>query len=262
MQKLHELHPIWHAVSWVVLYVLLVNVGDALSAQLGQPGAATAPLLVALSAILVLYVRRNGWLHHYGLRRPRRHDFDKTLLYIPLVIIAVLQYAKGLRDDLDLTAVVLIIVLMVSVGFIEERVFRGFLFRAILRRSTLIRAAVISGVTFGIGHVVNLARGYTGAEQAIQVGFAVVLGMVLALLFAITGTIVPLIAFHALFNITGSLTLTDTGSELGLLAITLAISVGYASYLAAMLRRHGPASEVSDAALPASLLRVPGRAGA
>ena len=191
MKKLRDVSPIWHAVVWIVAYVLLVNLGDWGSELIGEPNAATAPLLVVLSIVLLLYVKRNGWSRYYGLRPLRRDQFGGTLLYLPLVVIAVLQYTKGYRDDLDLTAVLLIIILMVCVGFIEELVFRGFLFRGILRKSTLTRAVVISGVTFGIGHIVNLARGYTGVEQIVQIGMAVVLGVVLALLFAVSGTILP-----------------------------------------------------------------------
>lgn len=198
MKRFNEVRPIWHAVVWIVAYVVLVPIGDALSELVGEPNSVTAPLLAVLSLVLLLYVRRNGWLGYYGLRSFRKADFTKTLLYIPLLAIAMMQYAKGLRAGLDVTAVLLIIALMVCVGFIEELVFRGFLFRAILEKRSLTGAVVISGITFGLGHVVNLARGYTGVEQLIQIGSAIVLGIVLALLFAVTGTIVPLIIFHAL----------------------------------------------------------------
>ncbi|BEH01469.1 CPBP family intramembrane metalloprotease [Brooklawnia propionicigenes] len=244
MKKLNEVSPIWHAVVWIVAYVLLVPVGDRLSELVGEPNSVTAPLLVVLAIVLIVYVSRNGWLRYYGVRSFRSGDFTKTLLYLPLLAIVLLQYAKGWREGLDLTAVLLIVALMVCVGFIEELVFRGFLFRAILTKSTLTRAIVISGVTFGIGHIVNLARGYTGVEQIIQIGFGVVLGIVLALLFAVTGTIVPLIIFHTLLNISGNVTAPDAGFDVIMLAITILISVGYAVYLVTVLRRKGPAPEM------------------
>jgi uncharacterized protein len=240
--------PVWHAIGWIGMYVALVGIGDWLSGLVGVPNSVTTVLLVALSALLILYLRRDGWLSYHGVRPFRRSDLDGTLRYIPLVLIAVMQYTKGLRDDLDLTAVLLIFALMICVGFLEELIFRGMLFRGIQRSSNLTRAVVISGVTFGIGHVVNLARGMAPVDQAIQIGFGVVLGIVLALLFAVTGTIVPLIVFHALLNISGNVTVADPASESLMLAATTVLCASYAAYLVTVLRRRGPSPDMSEPA--------------
>lgn len=247
MGRLQAKYPIWHAVAWIGIYIVAVNIGDLLSEVVGAPNSATSVLLVLLSLWLIVALRR-GWLQYYGVRALRRDDFRSTLLYIPLVLIALMQFTKGLRDDLTAMAVLLVIVLMVCVGLLEELIFRGMLFRGIQRTSTLARAIVISGITFGIGHVVNLARGMPLLEQLIQIGFGVVLGIVLALLFAVTGTIVPLIVFHAVLNISGNLTVGDAGTELVMLAATTLLCAGYPVYLVAVLRRRGPAPEMAQPA--------------
>lgn len=250
MKTLNKKSPIWHALIWIVAYIVLVGIGDWSSELIGEPNSATAGLLVLLSIGLIVYVTRNGWLNFYGLGPLRRSSFTGTWLYIPLVVIIALQFFKGFRDDLDVTALVLIVVLMICVGFIEELLFRGFLFKGILSKGTLTRAVVISGVTFGIGHIVNLARGYTGTEQLLQIAFAIVIGIVLALLFAVTGTIIPLIIFHALFNISGSVTAPSNEFDLIMLVATVVISGGYAAYLVGRLRRHGADQDVRDTTLP------------
>ncbi|WP_205676850.1 CPBP family intramembrane glutamic endopeptidase [Arthrobacter crystallopoietes] len=109
------------------------------------------------------------------LDRPlRRTDSKGTLLCLPLLFIA----------------------LIMCVGVLEELLFRGFLFRG-----TLARAVVVTGVTFAIGHAVNAARGYrTGRPGRL----GLVLGIVLALLFATIGTHWPLVAFHAVPNTSGT----------------------------------------------------------
>lgn len=84
----------------------------------------------------------------------------------------------------------------------------------------------------------------TPVEQAIQIGFGVVLGIVLVLLFAVTGTIVPLIAFHTLLNIYGNLTRADPAWESLVLAATTVICAGYAAYLVSVLRRRGPSPDM------------------
>jgi membrane protease YdiL (CAAX protease family) len=103
------------------------------------------------------------------------------------------------------------------------------------------RAIVISGVTFGIGHIVNLARGYTGEQQLLQIVVAVAIGLVLALLVAVTGSIMPGVVFHILINISGDLTTMDLQQELYVSVGVLVICLAYGTYLVRRLRRQGPA---------------------
>lgn len=84
---------------------------------------------------------------------------------------------------------------MIGTGFVEEVLFRGFLFQGIYCKSGANKAIFISGITFGIGHVVNLFRGYAAVELAAQIGVAIVIGIVLALLVAVTKNILPGIFF-------------------------------------------------------------------
>lgn len=254
VKKLQATRPIWHAVAWIVIYIILVGVGDAVSAVFGRENLATAFVLVGLSLGLLLYLRVNKWLGYYGIRSPRPVDYRHTLYYVPLLLMAVLQYTKGIDNRLDAVDVALIVVLMLCVGFLEELIFRGFLYRAILERSNLIRAIVISGVTFGIGHIVNLARGYTGAEQLLQIIIAVAIGIVLALLVALTGTIMPGVVFHVLINISGSLTATNLEGEILVSAAILVICVVYSGYLIRQLRQKqfggAPATTTSTSSTP------------
>ncbi len=68
--------------------------------------------------------------------------------------------------------------MMIFVGFLEEIIFRGFLFRGIAK-DNLKEAVIISSVTFGIGHIVNLLNGYDILKNSIQIVFAVAVGFML-----------------------------------------------------------------------------------
>jgi hypothetical protein len=83
-----------------------------------------------------------------------------------------------------------------------------------------------------------LARGYTGTQQILQIG----IGVVLALLFAATGTIGPLVAFRVLLNISGNVTSAATVPEVVMLVLTV-ISAAYAVYLVSILRHQGAGLE-------------------
>ena len=88
---------------------------------------------------------------------------------------------------------------MLCVGFLEELIFRGFLFRAI-EKENLTRAIVISSVTFGIGHIVNLFNGQNLLETVGQIVFAVFVGFALVILFHKGKSLVPCMVFHGIFN--------------------------------------------------------------
>ncbi len=57
----------------------------------------------------------------------------------------------------------------------EEVIFRGFLFKAICKTNVK-QAIIISSVTFGFGHIVNLLNGRDIPETLIQICYAVAIG--------------------------------------------------------------------------------------
>lgn len=237
MRALRERSPIWHALAWIGIYVAAVQIGDVFSVDVFDvENVVTGPLLVVLSVVMITYLRANGWLEHYGIRNLRRSDFTRSFFYLPLVLMALLQIVKGWDGDVDGAEVLLIVVLMVAVGFLEELVFRGLLYRALLTRRSVMAAVLISGVTFGVGHVVNLARGYSATEQILQVLVGIALGIVLALLFAVTGTILPGAVFHVVLNIVANLTAEDADLERYVVMVTIVVCLGYALYLVRRLR--------------------------
>lgn len=235
-----RLLPLWLAIAWIVAYIVVVGAGDTLSLSVGRENSMTAVLVLALCVVLVLYLGATSRLRAYGVRAPLASDLRSTLFYVPLLVMAFLQYIKGLNGELDAVAVILVVLLMVGVGFSEELIFRGFLYRAIAHRSGVRKAVVISGLTFGLGHIVNLARGYTGLDQLLQVVVAIAVGVVLALLVAVTGSIMPGVVFHILFNISGSVTADNRTLEVYVAVAVLVICSAYSTYLVRQLRRTEP----------------------
>jgi len=231
MKKIQETKPIWHAMIWIIAYIILVNVGDMISEVIGVANSATSAILIIFSTAVLLYVNKNNWTRYYGLSWPKKADFQKTWLYIPLAIIAVLQYSKGFNDLLNFRDIAIIIVLMIGVGFIEELLFRGFLYQGILKKGKLANAIIVSGITFGIGHIVNLMRGYSLADQGLQIVIAIALGITLALLVSVTDSIIPGIVFHTLLNISGNVTNSNQTIELYIVIFSLVLCVVYSLYL-------------------------------
>lgn len=73
---------------------------------------------------------------------------------------------------------------MLCVGFLEEVIFRGLLFKAIAK-DNIKPAVVISSVTFGVGHIINLFNGSGMAlvSNLCQIVFAIAVGFLLVTIF-------------------------------------------------------------------------------
>ena len=124
---------------------------------------------------------------------------------------------------------------MLCVGFLEEVIFRGLLFTAIARNN-IKSAVIISSVTFGIGHIINLFNG-SGMElvsNLCQIVFAIAVGFLLVTIFSRGGSLLPCILVHSAINTLGTFAndaeLTMQTQLLHLAALIL-LTVGYTQTL-------------------------------
>ena len=200
LKKLYEKSEIWFAVAWIIAYVVLASIGDNISADLGIEKIVTLPVLIALSAILYFFVRKNDLTEKYGLCKSQL-PAAKMLYYIPLLVLLTANLWFGIALNQSPLETVLYILSMFCVGFLEEMIFRGLLFQAMVKNG--VRAAIIvSSVTFGIGHIVNLING-SGAEllpNLLQVVYAIAIGFAFVMIYCKTKSLMPCILTHSIFN--------------------------------------------------------------
>ena len=209
MLKLLTKNPLSHALAWIGIFVGSVNVLDALSESLGVLNLATSLGLLGLSLLSLLYLSRNNLTKRFGLNGVKNDAYKKMLYFIPLIILGLSQFTGTLNPDLNGYQIALFVLLMANVGFLEELIFRGYLYQAIKAKSGTNRAILISGITFGLGHIVNLMRGMSVDNQIEQIIVAIILGILLAKIVDITNSLLPGILFHIVFNISGSIMLVN-----------------------------------------------------
>lgn len=228
MKKNVENSALRQALLWIALYVAVANVGQALSEAVGVPDSMTSLLLLLLSGFFWMKLKKGVALEQTSFRKITGEDGRRALYFIPLGLMILIQFSQGIEKTLTPLALGIIVLKMISVGFLEEAIFRGLLLDAVAKRSGVNRAVVISGVTFGVGHIVNLAQGYSLSDQLFQILAAVGIGILLALLAIRTGNLVPGILFHILFNISGSMALKGTvQEEMTALLLILVLCAGY-----------------------------------
>ena len=200
MQKLYQKHELWFALSWIAFYVVIISVADALSRTIGIEKIVTLPLLLTMCAVLLLWMKRNNLFQTFGLCKGRVQA-SWVLYYIPLAALISSNLWFGVQWNLPLHETLLYIASMICVGFVEEVIFRGLLFNA-MRKDGLTSAVIVSSLTFGVGHIVNLFNG-SGAQlvsNLCQVGYAAAVGFLFVILFLKTGSLLPCIVTHSAVN--------------------------------------------------------------
>lgn len=200
LKKLYEKSELWFALAWIIAYVVLASTGDNISEDIGISKLVTLPILIALSVILYFFVRKNGLGNKYGLCKSQL-PAAKMLFYIPLIVLLTVNLWYGVRLNQSPLDTLLYVLSMFCVGFLEEMIFRGLLFQA-MARDDVKSAIIVSSITFGIGHIVNLING-SGAEllpNLLQVLYAVAIGFAFVMIYCKTKSLVICIITHSVFN--------------------------------------------------------------
>ena len=176
----------------------------------------------------------------YGLTKPC-HSPKAFLYYIPLLVIVSCNLWFGVQMNLPARETMLYIISMIFVGFLEEMIFRGLLFKA-MEKGGLKSAVIVSSVTFGIGHIVNLFNS-NGAEiipNLCQICSAVLFGFLFVIIFHRSRSLIPCIVTHSVIN---SLSVFSAKPDSSLLDIAVAIllciiAAVYAFILSKTLKNH------------------------
>ncbi|MDE5858884.1 MAG: CPBP family intramembrane metalloprotease [Oscillospiraceae bacterium] len=242
MKKLYEKSEIWFAVIWIIAYVILCSAADSLSESLGVLKSVTAPLCVVLTLILFVWIRKNDLSEKYGLI-PFNGNWKNYLYFIPLLLIMSVNLWNGVTLNFSAVESALRVLSMIGVGFLEEIIFRGFLFKAICK-SNVKRAIIISSVTFGLGHIVNLLNGADFVPTLLQICYAVSLGFLFTIIFYKGKSLLPCIITHSVINSLS--TFGIEGSQTYQMAISAAlcvISVGYTLWILRAERNNGERSK-------------------
>ena len=239
IKKLYEKSEIWFAVVWIIAYTVLASIGDNISVDIGIMKIVTLPILIILSAILFIFVKKNGLSEKYGLCKPEI-PASKMLFYIPLIVLMTENLWRGVTlNDSPLEAL-LRVLSMLCVGFLEEMIFRGFLFNAMVKDGVK-SAIIVSSVTFGLGHIVNLFNG-SGAEllpNIIQVIYAVAIGFAFVMIYYKTKSLLPCIVTHSIMNAANTFNneAADTSRIIIIRCAVIAIIAGgYALYITLMVK--------------------------
>ena len=226
MTKLYQKDPLFFALACICVYVCTFSASESVSARLGAPFLFTVPAGVVLCLVLGGWIRRQGLAKFLGLCR-FRGTAGQYLCFLPLMVPAGCNLWHGVQWNFPPLDTFIYILSMLLAGFLEEVLFRGLLFKAIAK-DNIKSAIVISSVTFGVGHIINLfnGSGMDLVDNLCQIVFAIAVGFLLVTIFYRGGSLLPCIIVHAAIN-TLSTFANDTNltAEMHLLHLVVLIAV-------------------------------------
>lgn len=167
-------------------------------------------------------------IKYYGLVKPE--NSKKFLYFLPLVLIATVNLWNGININNSKNEILFHILTMINVGFIEEVIFRGFLFR-MMEKTNVKSAIFVSAITFGIGHIINLLNGAELIPTLIQVCYATSIGFLVVIIFYKSKSLIPCIITHcivnslSIFNIEGVISIYVTPMILSVVPIVYSIYI-------------------------------------
>lgn len=198
--KLYKKSEVWFAVAFIIAYVIGNSYLIQASENSGIEMIFTIPYNLLLLGIMFAFMRRNHLLQYYGINKVKCH-LGALLYYIPLIVIATVNIWFGVCFKMNWTATIVYFLAMIITGIVEEMLFRGLLFKA-MSKSNIKSAIIVTSITFGIGHIVNLVNGNSAdpVETICQIFYAVAIGFLLAAVLYVGKSLIPCIITHSMLN--------------------------------------------------------------
>jgi len=198
MDKIYKKNEVTFAIICIVIYVAGTSIMESIAESIGVFMLPSMIFHIIFTAVLLVWLKKNDLFERYGLYNPK-YPMYKAWFFIPLIIVACSKIFFGITLKYSISETVFYIVSMVCVGFLEEIIFRGFLFLGMAKNNIRL-AVIVSSITFGIGHIVNLLNGQDTVETLLQIVFAVAVAFSLVALFYKGKSLIPCITFHSLNN--------------------------------------------------------------
>ena len=224
--KNETLHVILLIVIYVVLNSYCIN-------SFGTTSYITTIINTLISAFLIILIKVLDKTKYYGLTKVK--NLKKYLYFLPLLVIGTVNIWNGFNINNSPKEIIFYVLTMVNVGFIEEIIFRGFLFKMI-EKDNLNKAIIISSLTFGIGHIVNLLNGEALIPTLFQICYAVSIGYLFVIIFINSKSLIPCIITHSLINSLAIFNVENTLSTYLLPIILIIVSLSYSFYVKRSLR--------------------------
>ena len=194
MKKIFENHETLFCILLIIAYII---VNSFCIQNFGIEDYRSAIINTIFSISLIILIKILKRTEYYGLIKVT--NLKEYLYFIPLLLIVSVNLWNGININNSMAEIIFYILTMINVGFIEEIIFRGFLFK-MMAKDNVKSAIIVSSVTFGIGHIINLLNGADLVPTLMQICYAISIGYLFVIIFYKSKSLIPCIITHSLVN--------------------------------------------------------------
>ena len=119
---------------WLADYCVLQSLVNSFNKVIGIEYAASAAFCVLQTVVLFIFIRKNSLQKRCGLCKSPV-PACRFFYHVPLVILALGNLWNGVNLNYSSAETVCRIVCMLCGGFLEEVIFRGLLFKVIVKNN-------------------------------------------------------------------------------------------------------------------------------
>ena len=225
MKKIFEKHETLMCILLIVLYMVI---NSYCMQNFGKTDYRSVIINTVFSVALLILVISLKRVSYYGLTKVT--NLKRYLYFIPLLLIVSVNLWNGFNIKNTSSEILFHILTMLNIGFIEEIIFRGFLFK-MMAKDSVKSAIIVSSITFGIGHIINLLNGADVVPTLFQICYAMAIGYLFVIIFYKSKSLVPCIIAHSLFN---SFSIFNVENKLSMYIVPIflvIIPLTYATYI-------------------------------
>jgi len=225
MKKIFVKHETLICILLIILYVVI---NSYCMQNFGLEDYRSTVINTIFSIALLIFIITLKRTSYYGLTKVT--NLKKYLYFIPLLLIISNNLWNGININNTKSEIIFHILTMLNIGFLEEVIFRGFLFK-MMEKDNVKSAIIVSSITFGIGHIVNLFNGADFIPTLVQMCYAISLGYLFVIIFYKSKSLVPCIITHILINSLSIFNVQNEGSLFRVFILLMVVPLVYAIYI-------------------------------
>lgn len=222
MSKRLEKYETTITFSLIVIYLILNSICIN---NFGTTDYRTSICNILLSIIIIIFIIKNKLLSYYKL--DNFPNPKKFLYFTPLLVLMTTNLWGGISLENTAIEIIFFIISMIGVGFLEEIIFRGFLFQ-MMAKDNIKTAIIVTSLTFGIGHIINLVNGADLIPTIIQICYATATGYLFAVILHKGKSLWPCIITHIVVN---SLSIFNNNQTIIIPLVLTIIPISYSIYI-------------------------------
>lgn len=226
MKRSLEKYELFITIFLIVIYLLFNSI--CLN-NFGEYSIYTFLCNLVLSLGIIIFILKNRLVKYYSL--DSFPNPKKYLYFFPMILLIFVNFIGGVGINNTFFEILFYMLSMICVGFLEEIIFRGFLFK-MMAKDSLKSAIIVTTITFGIGHILNLFNGADLIPTLVQICYAMAGGYLFVMILIKSKSLWPCIITHSLLN---SLSIFGVGSgvvyEVVVPILLIGISLLYVRYI-------------------------------